>query len=106
MALTATGGGKGLAVAGSALARGTATPLAFEAADGCAEFPEAEIDAEGPVYQGPTSYGETKGFIDAHMHMMGFEFLGGEVHCGKPWDAYGITVALKGCDRSELGSPV
>jgi hypothetical protein len=75
-------------------------------ADGCVAFPEAEIDAEGPVHTGPTPYGETRGFVDAHMHMMAFHFLGGEIHCGEPWNAYGITVALKGCDRSELGSPV
>jgi len=75
-------------------------------ADGCVAFPEAEINAEGPVYEGPTSYGETRGYIDAHMHMMAFHFLGGEVHCGEPWNAYGITVALKGCDRTEVGSPV
>jgi hypothetical protein len=75
-------------------------------AGGCADFPEAEVNAEGPVYKGPTPYGETRGYIDAHMHMMAFHFLGGEIHCGEPWNAYGITQALKGCDRSELGSPV
>ena len=30
------------------------------------------------------------------MHMMGFEFLGGKMHCGGPWDAYGVTFASKG----------
>ncbi len=75
-------------------------------ADGCVAFPEAEINAEGPVYEGPTPYGETRGYIDAHMHMMAFHFLGGEVHCGEPWNAYGVTVALKGCDRLEVGNPV
>ena len=27
----------------------------------------------------------TSGLIDAHMHMMAFEFLGGDAHCGRPW---------------------
>ena len=32
------------------------------------------------------------GLLDAHMHMMAFEFLGGRAHCGKPWDRYGVAV--------------
>ena len=40
------------------------------------------------------------------MHMMGFEFLGGRMHCGAPWDAYGVTVALKGCEGAALGNLV
>ena len=38
-----------------------------------------------------------RGLVDAHMHMMAFEFLGGRAHCGKPWEPYGITVALVDC---------
>jgi microsomal dipeptidase-like Zn-dependent dipeptidase len=29
---------------------------------------------------------------------MAFEFLGGEVHCGRPWHPYGVTRALRDCD--------
>jgi hypothetical protein len=78
----------------------------FVPADGCAVFPEAELNATGTVAKGATPYAATKGFIDAHMHMMGFEFLGGDLHCGRPWSPYGVTVALAGCPRSEVGSPV
>src|SRR6478609_10715102 len=52
-----------------------ATPFTFVKAAGCPDYPEAEIDATGPVYKGPGPYAATRGFIDAHMHMMGFGFL-------------------------------
>ena len=29
--------------------------------------------------------------------MMAYEFLGGDVHCGRPWSPYGVTVALVDC---------
>ena len=35
--------------------------------------------------------------VDAHMHMMAFEFLGGRVHCGRPWSPYGVATALQDC---------
>ena len=38
-----------------------------------------------------------RGFVDAHTHGMAFEFLGGDVHCGRPWHPYGVTYALKDC---------
>jgi hypothetical protein len=78
----------------------------FAKAGGCPEYPEAEINASGPVHKGSAPYAATRGFIDAHMHMMGFEFLGGNVHCGRPWSPYGITVALAGCPPTEAASPV
>jgi hypothetical protein len=78
----------------------------FVPADGCAVFPEAELNATGTPGRGATPYAATRGFVDAHMHMMGFEFLGGDLHCGRPWSPYGVTVALAGCPREEAGSPV
>ena len=33
-----------------------------------------------------------RGLIDGHMHMMAFEFLGGRVHCGRPWHPYGVAL--------------
>ena len=39
------------------------------------------------------------------MHWMTYEYFGGRFHCGKPWDAYGITYALPGLrgDRRPAG---
>jgi hypothetical protein len=71
----------------------------FVPAEHCAVFPEADINAAGEPGKGATPYSETAGFVDAHMHMMAFEFLGGDLHCGRPWDPYGITHALAACNR-------
>ena len=64
---------------------------------GCAGFPEAGIDISGRPHAGVTSYQEVRGYVDAHTHGMAFEFLGGRAHCGKPWDPFGVTVALVDC---------
>ena len=74
-----------------------------EPAEGCAIFPEAELNIDGAPSKGATPYGEARGFVDAHMHMMAFEFLGGDVHCGRPWHPYGITVALNRCKTPVVG---
>ena len=69
----------------------------FVRAEGCPGFPEVETSATGTPGTGPTSYGETRGYIDAHMHMMAYQFLGGKAHCARPWHAYGVEYALVDC---------
>ena len=69
----------------------------FAAAEGCVPFPEAELNLVGEPQQGKTPYGETRGLVDAHMHMMAFEAFGGGLHCGRPWSPLGIEVALTDC---------
>lgn len=69
----------------------------FVQATGCPGFPEVETSATGTPGAGPTPYGETRGYIDAHMHMMAFEFLGGRAHCARPWHPYGVEYALVDC---------
>ncbi len=64
---------------------------------GCADFPESEVNAAGVPLSGTGSNGEVRGFIDAHVHMTADLFIGGEVHCGTPFDPQGITVALRDC---------
>ena len=71
--------------------------FSFVPAKACRAFPEAEVNATGEPYQGPTAFGETKGLIETHLHGMAFEFIGGSVHCGRPWHPLGITVALMDC---------
>jgi microsomal dipeptidase-like Zn-dependent dipeptidase len=80
-----------------------ASPFAFELTDGCASFPETEINVEGPVLGGENSFQEVRGFLDAHMHMMAFEFIGGRVRCGRPWHRFGVTHALVDCPDHEPG---
>ena len=64
---------------------------------GCAEFPEVGTNVAGNPFSGVSQKQEIRGFVDAHTHGMAFEFLGGEVHCGRPWSPYGVEAALKDC---------
>jgi microsomal dipeptidase-like Zn-dependent dipeptidase len=80
---------------------GAETHFSFSPTDGCAVFPEAELNVTGTPAKGSTSYGEVRGFIDGHMHWMTFEYLGGNFHCGKPWSPYGIPDALPDCSSTE-----
>ncbi len=97
------GDGGALALTG---AGDTAAPtrFTFVPVEGCAVFPEAETNTSGTPTVGSTAYTETRGFLDAHMHLMGFEFLGGKAHCGRPWHPYGITFALDQCEDGAVGN--
>lgn len=64
---------------------------------GCTPFPEITTNVVGNPTAGVSSFQETRGYIDAHTHGMAFEFLGGDVHCGRPWSPWGVTVALVDC---------
>jgi hypothetical protein len=73
----------------------------FAPADGCATYPEAELDATGTPRRGEVPYGRVGGIVEGHMHWMTFEYLGGNFHCGRPWDPYGIPFALPDCSSIE-----
>jgi hypothetical protein len=85
------------------VASNAGTPFTFELTSGCAEFPEIEVNVDGPVVGGQTSFQETRGYLEAHLHMMAFEFLGGRVRCGRPWHRFGVTYALVDCPDHEPG---
>lgn len=71
---------------------------------GCTAYPESQIDVRGRPHAGVTPFQEVRGYVDAHTHGMAFEFLGGDAHCGKPWDQYGAPYALVDCpDHSATG---
>jgi hypothetical protein len=69
---------------------------------GCTPFPEISTNVEGEPTAGISSFQETRGYVDAHMHGMAFEFLGGDVHCGRPWSPWGVTTALVDCPDHSL----
>jgi hypothetical protein len=97
--LSVSGNGTGsLAAPASA---GNAAQIRFAPATGCAVFPEAALDATGKPAAGNTSFGRVGGLVEGHMHWMTFEYLGGNFHCGKPWDPYGIEFALPDCSSIE-----
>ncbi|MGY2876703.1 hypothetical protein ACVW00_003893 [Marmoricola sp. URHA0025 HA25] len=75
---------------------------------GCTTFPEITTNVEGDPTAGVSSFQETRGYVDAHMHGMAFEFIGGDFHCGRPWSPWGVTVALAGCQGADavLGTAV
>jgi hypothetical protein len=75
--------------------------FAFERRAGCLNYPEVELDVSGPVAHGASPWSEVSGLIDAHMHMMAFEFLGGRAHCGRPWHPYGVAYAMVDCPDHE-----
>ena len=75
----------------------------LELTDGCAAYPEIEVNVDGAVLGGTTSFQEVRGYIDAHLHMMAFEFLGGRARCGRPWHRYGVAYALVDCPDHEPG---
>ncbi len=79
-------------------------PFTFARAQGCAVYPEAETNATGTPGSGSTPYTTTSGLLDAHMHLMGFEFLGGKAHCGRPWHPYGVAYALDQCEDGAAGN--
>jgi hypothetical protein len=76
---------------------GDSAIFTFEPASGCAVYPEIETGASGRPLRSKTTWGAVRGFIDLHMHMMAFEFLGGRAHCGRPWSPYGAPYALTDC---------
>ncbi|MDQ1695672.1 MAG: hypothetical protein QOJ03_1025 [Frankiaceae bacterium] len=82
---------------------GAGARFALHRARGCAHWPEIQVDVTGPFPHGVTPYGETRGFLDAHLHGMAFEFLGGKARCGRPWHPYGVTYALVDCPDHEPG---
>src|SRR3712207_6747888 len=76
---------------------GQSVSATFAPGSGCADYPEAQVNASGNPYTGATPYGEARGFVDAHLHAMAFEFIGGSIRCGRPWHPYGVTHAMVDC---------
>ena len=108
--LTATGGGFTLTSISTGLGLGvglgarlaqvpvaSATVFGFVPAQGCATFPEVQVNATGTPFTGASPGAPVRGFLDDHIHISAFDFLGGRFHCGRPWSPYGVTVALRDC---------
>src|SRR4051812_23556138 len=48
------------------------TNVRFAPADGCAEYPEASLDATGRPSRASTEFGQVGGLVEGHMHWMTF----------------------------------
>ncbi len=69
--------------------------------DGCAEFPELSIDAEGAVKPRKWDDGAVYGIAEIHSHMMADSgFGGGGLFHGAPFHRLGVERALPDCSRS------
>jgi microsomal dipeptidase-like Zn-dependent dipeptidase len=66
--------------------------------DGCAEFPEATLDATGRVRRNPLHERSLFGIVDTHSHVLSnFGFGGGGLFHGAPFHPLGIEHALSDC---------
>ncbi len=94
--------GNGLSVnAAGQLIHGAGAPVRWNVvpAQGCATFPEIQVNVTGTPLKGATPTSPVRGFFDDHIHLGAYEFLGGRFHCGRPWSPYGVTAALRGLRR-------
>jgi hypothetical protein len=95
--------GRWLRKSGAGLTTGsTPTGFALHATTGCRRYPEVQVNVSGLPRAGITPYQEVRGYVDPHVHGMAFEFLGGDVHCGRPWHRYGAPYALVDCPDHTL----
>ncbi len=66
--------------------------------DGCAEFPEATLDADGRVKTRRFRDGSVFGVVDTHSHLLSnFGFGGGGIYHGSTFHPLGIEHALSDC---------
>jgi hypothetical protein len=93
--------GSGQLVAVGAGTAGDTGRFTFAERDGCATYPEVDLNVTGGPVKGNTPYGEVSGLLEGHMHHMAFEFLGGRAHCGRPWHRFGAPYALRDCPDHE-----
>ena len=92
----------GLTSTGTLVRSPQATTFSLRRTTGCAPWPEIDTNVSGEPHVGASPFQEVRGYLDAHTHGMAFEFLGGSVHCGRPWSPYGVEVALTDCVDHQL----
>jgi microsomal dipeptidase-like Zn-dependent dipeptidase len=80
---------------GKRVLTGALTALALSAPGALAA--EIELNASGTPWRGASPYAEVEGTVDAHNHVTAYEFLGGDAHCGEPWNPGGPVAALVDC---------
>jgi microsomal dipeptidase-like Zn-dependent dipeptidase len=91
--------GRYLATAGLVDGEGDAAAIALVPDEGCAEFPEATLDAEGRVKPRRFPDGSVFGFVDTHSHILSnFGFGGGGIYHGSAFHPLGVEHALPDCE--------
>lgn len=74
-----------------------ALTIVVPAGAAAAEAPEIGLNATGTPWRGASPYAEVEGTVDGHNHVTAYEFLGGDAHCGEPWNPNGPAAALVDC---------
>ena len=75
-----------------------AASVTFYPAEGCADFPELTLDADGEVSRTEWDDGDVYGIVDSHSHLLtNFGFGGGGIFHGAPFHRYGVQHALSDC---------
>src|SRR5207302_10153680 len=86
-------------------ATSTRESVSFLPASGCAVYPEAQVDAGGPVFTGPSPEANVLGTVEGHAHVTALELFGGDWHCGAPFSPFGAPYALPAsCAQDEQGT--
>ncbi len=76
-----------------------AATIALHPTDGCAEFPELTLDAEGEVVPRTFDDGSVYGFVETHSHIFSnFGFGGAGIFHGAPYHPFGVEHALPSCE--------
>lgn len=99
MALRHRKSGRYLATGGLVDGGAASARVSLYAHEGCAEFPEASVDAVGSVKPKTFPDGSLFGFVDTHSHIFSnFGFGGGGIFHGAPYHPLGIEHALPDCE--------
>lgn len=70
----------------------------FVPTQGCAPYPEVQLNARGTPFKGTNPDGTVFGYAETHMHLGGSEALGGRVGYGAPFATFGVIEALENCE--------
>ncbi len=111
--LLLTASDQGLGLSSPTLA-GADSAFAMVPSEGCAAYPEAELNATVDR-KGPATYlkevdrfrgipgidqDDLYGYVDIHSHISAYEFIGGRVNYGDPFHKFGIDHALDNCEEN------
>ncbi len=91
--------GKYLTTSGLSARIQDAALVTFEPGEGCAEFPELTLDAEGDPSRTTWDDGDLYGAVDTHSHLMSnLGFGGGGIFHGATFHPFGVEHALATCE--------
>ena len=76
-----------------------AATVSFHDAEGCADYPELTLDAEGEIEKTTFDDGDLFGYVETHSHLLtNFGFGGAGMFHGSPFHPFGVEHALPSCE--------